>query len=127
MAQEVGEASPGAAAVVLAADNVVGEGLRSYDEERSCCTVSETGAERRDYLTFQQCVLLVLSHRLELVVWIYVGLDDKDFEIFGRLVHRILISVSYSTRSDKRSSEKSDKACESCCLCLVVPAEEASV
>ena len=87
MTEKASETSPGAAAVVLSADDIVGEGFGSHYQQRTGSAVSETVAQSRDYLTFQQGVLLILRHCLKLVVRIYIRLDYKDFEILCRLLH----------------------------------------
>ena len=60
----------------------------------------------RGHLAFQYGILLVLGHRLELVVWIYIRLDYHDGQFFS-----FINGVSVCFPDTDRCNEREDKDC----------------
>ena len=109
--QERHEFPQGAAIAGIIRDYIVRKGFRSEQKKRACRS-TVTPYVRQGFLRHgqEQCILLFLGHSLELVVRIYVRLDNKHFQrILLLFIRRI-----YQMRYCKRCRKYDEAACHGC-------------
>ena len=110
----------------MAHNDIVSESLRCEKQQGRRCGVVLSLFEGLCGLTHENGILLLLGKSLELVVRVYIRLDDKSLKSFASL-HSILIVFADAVRCNQGSNEEDEVSARSRNLLLCIEIVPASI